>query len=286
MLIESQAWLFIVDQYECHHQVEIGEAATLLKIAAIASGSNGNCYYLENRNDAVLIDAGISTRQIVTRMANLGLSMSRVRGVFISHEHADHVSGVDVLSRKYGVPVFMTRKTYASWGKAVDLPLLNFFSPGQRIALGRINVHPFLKSHDAAEPCSFSVFSERRTVAVMTDIGIQCSNVIAHLGNADAIFLESNYDDKMLSEGPYPDYLKKRIASHKGHLSNTQAGTLVLEHASSRLRHVFLSHLSEKNNTPELAHETFKACISRRNDLNLTLSVTSRYQESCLVCLD
>lgn len=257
-----------------------------MKIASIASGSNGNCYYLENDDDAILVDAGISTKQIVQRMDNLGLSMSRVRGVFISHEHGDHVRGLDVLCRRFSVPVFMTQKTYSSYGKKISDSLLNFFSPGKQVRIGNIRVSTFLKSHDAAEPCSFSVSSESRNVAVMTDIGLKCSNVIAHINNADAIFLESNYDDNMLQKGPYPPFLKKRISSDYGHLSNTQAGMIALEHASSRLRYVFLSHLSENNNTPELAFRTFNNLIGQRNDLNPELFVASRHRESSLVCLD
>jgi phosphoribosyl 1,2-cyclic phosphodiesterase len=257
-----------------------------LKIASIASGSNGNCYYLENDNDAILIDAGISTKQIVVRMANLGLSMSKVKGVFISHEHTDHVRGVDVLSRKYSIPVFMTQKTYSSYGKTIKDSLLNFFSPGQTVEFGNIHVKPFLKSHDAAEPCSFSVSSESRNVAVMTDIGLQCSNIIAHIKDADAIFLESNYDDDMLKTGHYPAFLKARISSNLGHLSNTQAGLIALEHASTRLKHVVLSHLSENNNTPELAFHTFNNLIKQRKDLKPELFIASRHKESSLVSLD
>ena len=257
-----------------------------MKIASIASGSNGNCYYLENDDDAILIDAGISTRQIVARMANLSLSMSKVRGVFISHEHTDHVRGINVLSRKYSVPVFMTQKTYLKYGKIIKDSLLNFFLPGKQVSFGKIDVYPFLKSHDAAEPCSFSVSSEGRRVAVMTDIGLQCSNVISHIQNADAVFLETNYDDNMLNAGPYPAFLKARIASDFGHLSNTQAAMIALEHASSRLKHVFLSHLSENNNTPELALYTFNSFIKKRNDLNPELILTSRHKESRLVSLD
>ena len=257
-----------------------------MKIAAIASGSNGNCYYLENDDDAILVDAGISARQIVARMTNLGLSMSKVRGVFISHEHTDHVRGIDVLSRKHSVPVFMTQKTYLKYGKIIKDSLLNFFLPGTKVRVGKIHITPFLKSHDAAEPCSFSVSSEDRSVAIMTDIGLQCSNVISHIQNADAVFLESNYDDHMLQAGDYPLFLKARISSDFGHLSNTQAAMIALEHASSKLRHVFLSHLSENNNTPELALYTFSSLIRQRKDLNPELILTSRHKESRLVSLD
>ena len=256
-----------------------------MNIASIASGSNGNCYYLENSDDAILVDAGISARRIAERMARLGLSVSKLRGVFISHEHSDHIRGIDVLSRKYSIPVFMTRKTYASYGKMIKDSLLNFFSPGEPVQLGKICINPFLKSHDAAEPCSFSISSENKNVAVMTDIGSNCANVIFHIRNADAVFLESNHDDNMLQAGFYPAFLKARIASDLGHLSNKQAAQLALEHASSRLKCVFLSHLSANNNTPELALQTFNHFITKRNDLKLEVILTSRQKESGLVCL-
>ncbi|MEE9912764.1 MAG: MBL fold metallo-hydrolase [Deltaproteobacteria bacterium] len=259
--------------------------ANTLNIASIASGSNGNCYYLENGDDAVLVDAGVSAKQIAVRMARLGLSPSKLRGVFISHEHSDHIRGLDVLTRKYAIPVFITRKTYAAYGKSIGAPLVNFFSPDEPVTIGKISVHPFLKSHDAAEPCSFSVSSGDKTVAVLTDIGSQCANVMAHLNRADAVFLESNYDDRMLRTGFYPPYLKKRIASDTGHLSNTQAARLALEHASVRLRHVLLSHLSANNNTPELALAAFHQFISQRSDLKVEVTLTSRQNEVGLVSL-
>jgi phosphoribosyl 1,2-cyclic phosphodiesterase len=257
-----------------------------MNIASIASGSNGNCYYLENSDDAILVDAGISARQIVDRMTRLGLSVAKLRGVFISHEHSDHIRGLDAFTRRYSIPVFITSKTYSSYGKIIRGSALNFFSPGMQVQLGKICITPFLKSHDAAEPCSFSVSSGEKTVAVMTDIGLQCASVIAHIKNADAIFLESNYDDDMLRTGSYPPYLKARIASDIGHLSNIQAARLLLEHASSRLRHVFLSHLSANNNTPKLALNTFHHFIAQRNDLNVEVTLTSREKESSLVSLD
>ena len=266
-------------------QPALKHGGTILKFASIASGSNGNCYYLEKDEDVILVDAGISARQIVNRMANLGLSMSRVKGLFISHEHADHVCGVDVLSRRFSLPVFMTRKTYASYGRPISASLLNYFSPGEQIEIGGMRISAFLKNHDAAEPCSFMVSSAGWNVAVMTDIGLQCPNVVAHLRDADAIILEANYDEEMLKKGPYPAYLKARIASNVGHLSNTQAAMIAMEHASPRLKHIVLAHISENNNTPELALLAFDQAIRQRKDLQPVLSVASRYKESGLVSL-
>ncbi len=256
-----------------------------MKIASLASGSNGNCYYLEYGDDAVLIDAGVSRKQIIERMNRLGLTLSKLRGVFISHEHNDHIHGIDVFARKHGVAVFMTQKTYTAYGRTINGGSINFFSPGQKVQLGGLCVHPFLKSHDAAEPCSFSVSSGSRNVAVMTDIGLHCGNVIEHLRNADAVFLESNYDDHMLKIGPYTAHMKRRIASDVGHLSNVQAAALTLEHASSRLKHVFLSHISANNNRPELALRTFMEAIGKRDDLKPDVRIASREKESNVVCL-
>lgn len=254
-------------------------------MASIASGSNGNCYYVENDDDAVLIDAGVSTKQIVERMARLGLSLSKLRGVFISHEHTDHIRGIDVFSRKHAVPVFMTQKTHASSGCFIKDNPVSFFSPGKPVQMGSIRVHPFLKSHDAIEPCGFSVSSGSSRVAVLTDVGLHCENVIEHIRNADALFLESNYDDQMLKTGPYPVHLKKRIASDRGHLSNTQAGMITLEYATTRLKHVFLSHLSANNNTPELALATFRRITNERSELKLEVRIASREKESPVICL-
>jgi phosphoribosyl 1,2-cyclic phosphodiesterase len=254
-------------------------------MASIASGSNGNCYYVENDDDAVLIDAGVSTKQIVERMARLGLSVSKLRGVFISHEHTDHIRGIDVFSRKHAVPVFMTQKTHASSGCFIKDNPVSFFSPGKPVQLSNIRVHPFLKSHDAIEPCGFSVSSGSSRVAVLTDVGLHCENVIEHIRNADALFLESNYDDQMLKTGSYPVHLKKRIASDRGHLSNTQAGMITLEYATTRLKHVFLSHLSANNNTPELALATFRRITNERSELKLEVRIASREKESPVICL-
>ena len=132
----------------------------MIKTAAIASGSNGNCYFFENENDAVLVDAGVSCKQILTRMGNLGLSMDKVRGIFVTHEHVDHVRGIDVLSRKHEIPVYMTRDTYDALRFEVKDELLNFINTRKNVKISGIEVFPFAKRHDAAEPCSFMLSSD------------------------------------------------------------------------------------------------------------------------------
>lgn len=244
----------------------------MVEICAIASGSNGNCYYIGNGEDAVLVDAGISRRQVLERMAKSGLNANKIRAIFISHEHADHFRGVRVLSKKLGVPVYMTSKTWdRSWHP--DRPeQVKVFSPGEVVKVGSFSIHTFLKNHDAAEPCSFRIEHEGMNVGVFTDIGAACNNVMEQVGLCQALFLESNYDERMLWDGPYPYHLKRRVASDHGHLSNLQASELLEKYHHPELKVVFLSHLSQENNRPDIAAAAFKTLESR-----FEVKLTNRY---------
>ncbi|ASB50162.1 MBL fold metallo-hydrolase [Alkalitalea saponilacus] len=244
----------------------------MLEICAIASGSNGNCYYIGNGEEAVLVDAGISRRQVLERMNKCGLDIRKVKAIFISHEHADHFRGVRVLSKKLEIPVYMTKKSWEkSWGP--NRPdKVSLFSPGDVVNIGKFKVHTFLKNHDAAEPCSFRLEYEGKNVGVFTDIGKACDNVISHLAFCQALFLESNYDEDMLWNGPYPYYLKTRVASDFGHLSNTQACELLQSHHHPELKVVFLSHLSQENNRPDVAASAFEALSDK-----FQIKVTNRF---------
>jgi len=238
-------------------------------LCAIASGSNGNCYYIGNEHDAVLVDAGISARRIVDRMHGQQLSPMKVRAIFISHEHADHASGARVLAKRLNVPVYVTAKTFMAMYPNHKPHAPKFFEPGSEIAIGTLRVHSFTKNHDAAEPCSFRVDSHGLHTGVFTDIGTACGNVKDHLNRCHALFLETNYDEKMLLEGSYPYPLKQRISSDHGHLSNDQAFELLRDHGGSQLQIVFLSHLSAENNTPDIAFSRFTE-LAGRMDIRMT----------------
>jgi phosphoribosyl 1,2-cyclic phosphodiesterase len=232
----------------------------MLEICAIASGSNGNCYYIGNEKDAVLIDAGISCKQIVQRMKERNLQPSKIKAIFITHEHSDHLSGARVFGKKMYVPVYInSAKTYYSAYKNQRPDVPKFFNPGEEIEVGELTVHSFSKNHDASEPCSFRVQYKTKNVGVFTDIGEPCENVMQHLGICDGLFLESNYDEKMLWEGSYPWFLKQRVASGVGHLSNKQAFDLLHSHARENLKCVFLSHISKRTILPKLR---FNQCTS------------------------
>jgi phosphoribosyl 1,2-cyclic phosphodiesterase len=248
-----------------------------LFISSINSGSNGNCYYVGNSKDAVLIDVGLSCREIEKRMLRAGLLIQKVGAIFISHEHIDHIRGVEVLSKKYNIPVYINEKTLQNGRiKLVD-ERVNSFSDEEVIAVGSLNVFPFFKSHDAADPYSFSVEGDGIRVGVFTDIGTVCEKLTSHFAQCHAAFLEANYDEDMLENGRYPVYLKNRIRSTHGHLSNAQALELFLSHRSENLSHLLLAHLSKENNSPELVQQLFDTHAGSTN-----IIVASRYEESAV----
>lgn len=253
----------------------------MLEICAIASGSNGNCYYIGNEHDAILIDAGISTKQILQRMHKRQLDASKLRAVVISHEHSDHSNGVRVLSKKLGIPAFFTERTLNAVWRSNQPNIYTRFQPGWSFRVASFVVHSFLKNHDAIEPCSFRVEHEGISIGVFTDIGAPNDNVTSHLSKCHAVFLETNYDENMLRDGPYPFHLKKRVGSDVGHLSNKQAFELLSNHAGTQLRHVLLSHLSAENNTPEIALREITP-LSDRFEIHLT----SRHDASEIIRID
>jgi len=245
-----------------------------LYVASIASGSNGNCYYVGNETEAVLIDAGISCREIERRMKRMGLSLQKVKAVFVSHEHSDHIRGLEVLVKKHFLPVYITPPTLRQ-ARLQPVTRILSFRPNDTITLGRLEITPFSKQHDAVDPYSFVVSCDGARVGVFTDIGAPCAQVTYHFGRCDAVFLEANYDEEMLEQGSYPFHLKRRIRSSHGHLSNHQALQLFMQHRSAHLSHLFLSHLSQNNNCPQKAGDLF-----RNHCGPVQIVVASRHEES------
>ncbi|CAN5678693.1 MBL fold metallo-hydrolase [soil metagenome] len=228
-----------------------------ISIASLNSGSNGNCYYVGNDDEAILVDAGISCREIEKRMSQLGLSLNKVKAIFISHEHTDHIKGLPILSKKYQLPVYITEATLFHGRQTIEQQLVFSFQPHQPTVIGNLSIVAFPKHHDASDPCSFTISCNHINVGVFTDIGAPCENLVKHFKECHAAFLEANYDDEMLDKGGYPYYLKKRIRGGLGHLSNKQALQLFMEHKPAQMSHLFLSHLSKNNNCPKLVQELF-----------------------------
>ena len=246
-----------------------------LFISSLNSGSNGNCYYIGNEKEAVLVDAGISCREIEKRMKRLNLSMQKVKAVFISHEHTDHIRGLHSLVKRHKLPVYITTPTLRFGRLYLDYDVTRNFCAHETIPVGDLRVTAFPKLHDASDPYSFTISYNNINVGVFTDIGLPCENVINHFKQCHAAFLESNYDDELLDKGNYPYHLKKRIRGERGHLSNKQALELFKRHRPSFMTHLLLSHLSQNNNSPELV----EALFTQHAD-GVKMIVASRYEET------
>ncbi|MBS1921145.1 MAG: MBL fold metallo-hydrolase [Bacteroidetes bacterium] len=248
-----------------------------LFIASLNSGSNGNCYYIGNDKEAVLIDAGISCAETERRMKRLNLSMSMVRAVFVSHEHTDHITGIPTLSKKYKLPVYITERTLQNSRLKIEKHLIHPFEKEIPVNIGALSVTAFKKSHDAGDPHSFLVSGNDVNIGIFTDIGFPGKDLIKYFKICHAVFLEANYCEYMLENGSYPKVLKKRISGRKGHLSNTQALELFRKHKPYYLSHLILSHLSENNNDPRLVNDLFKPYAE---DINIIIA--SRFAETDL----
>lgn len=254
-----------------------------LFFTSLNSGSNGNCYYVGNHKEAILVDAGISCRETEKRMQRLGLSMQKVKAIFISHEHSDHIRGLPVIAKKYKLPVYITSATM-QYGRLLLEDHAVPFQGYQPVQIGDISVTAFPKFHDAAEPHSFIVSSNGVKVGVFTDIGAPCQHLITHFKQCHAAFLEANYDEQMLQQGSYPYHLKRRISGGRGHLSNAQALQLFTTHKPLFMSHLLLSHLSKDNNCPILAREMFlphaggtEIIIASRNEETPVYAVQSGF---------
>lgn len=242
---------------------------------SLQSGSNGNCIYVEAGDVRLLFDAGISGKQAAARMTCRRRDIRDCQALIISHDHADHARCAGIFQRKFGLPIYITQPTYreVAWmlGPVRDV---RFFAAGDCLAFGDVTVHTIHAPHDGVDTVCFVVRHEGRRLGIFTDLGHPFSALRSALADVDAAYLESNYDPDMLEAGPYPDWLKRRIAGDGGHLSNGEAAELVRGAASGGLKWAVLSHLSEENNRPALALETNR----RKVGTDFPLHVAPRYE--------
>lgn len=247
-----------------------------MRIAVLASGSKGNCIYVEDGSSALLIDAGLPAREAIKRLAAAGGDLTRIRAILVTHEHQDHVLGLDSLSARLSVPVLGTHGTLHTWRttrkktrRECNIRALHYLEEEE---IGDFVVEPFPTSHDAAEPCGYCIRSGDSRAAICTDTGFLPRGILGIFRRCDGIVLESNHCSEMLSTGPYPEVLKRRIRSRKGHLSNEDTA-LCLKEISGHVGNVMLAHLSEINNTPEKAITTAQDGIGLYiDDVSLTLA--------------
>lgn len=246
-------------------------------ICPLASGSRGNAVLVSTPETAILVDAGLSGKEIQRRMAAVGETPERLSAIIITHEHRDHIQGAGVLGRRFNIPVYMTKATYQACEKVVGkIPDLKWFGCGESFTIQKGNsikdekmsdaslltVHPFSTSHDASDPAGLTLTWQGCKIGIATDLGIATNLVKAHLHNCSVLYLESNHDPDMLINGSYPWHLKQRIKSRTGHLSNADAGVLLSQLVHKDLKHVVLAHLSEENNRPEHALAAAGRCLN------------------------
>jgi phosphoribosyl 1,2-cyclic phosphodiesterase len=223
-----------------------------VRIASLGSGSRGNGTLIEDGDTRLLVDLGFSIKDTTARLHRLGCMPQDVSAVLVTHEHADHISGVIAFAEKFAIPVYMSAGTYYSRRDKLNSEVVRF-SSHRTFSIGSLNVEPVPVPHDAREPCQFVFSAGGHRVGLLTDIGHITPHVVDRYHQLDVLMLECNYDPNMLSSGPYPFKLKQRVAGSYGHLSNLQAAELVSGMDCSALGHVVVSHISEKNNLPELA---------------------------------
>ncbi len=247
-----------------------------VSFASLGSGSNGNSTLVRVDDTLVLVDAGFSAKSIAQRLSEAGVDAADLSAIVVSHEHSDHVKGVGVLSRKFKLPVWLTRGTYRRL-KDPKLSAVEFIHPHGSFRIGDAKITPFPVPHDAAEPCQYIIGDGTKKVAIATDMGFATPYVQRLLSDVDALLLEANYDLNMLQSGPYPYALQTRIDGRFGHLSNEQSASLAADIEHPGLQRLFLGHLSENNNTPRSALESVAnrlrrgdedVCVLRRGALN------------------
>ncbi|MBR2902092.1 MAG: MBL fold metallo-hydrolase [Clostridia bacterium] len=264
----------------------------MTELCSLYSGSSGNCIYVGNDDSAILIDAGVSGNRILTALNTAGKDISRIKAVFVSHEHGDHIKGAGIISRKLGIPIYANRLTWLNMrnqiGKIAPEMQQAIEYDGDTVHIGSLEIQAFSTPHDAADPQFYSVYDKDTKVTVCTDIGHIEEALYDKIKGSDAVLLESNHDVGMLQCGPYPYHLKQRIIGELGHLSNDAAAENVLRLAGDGTKHFILGHLSKENNYPDIVRMTTETALARGGiDINgdISLEVASREGPGRTVCI-
>lgn len=238
----------------------------MFRVCVLFSGSKGNSTLVYSDNAMILLDAGLSAKRIFTSIQNIGLDFKRLNGIFISHEHSDHISGAGVINRKLKIPIHLSYSTFEECCHKIgklkcDVKLFNV---GEKITVGDLTVTTFDSSHDAIDSCNFIVTqdgNQNQKLALSTDLGFTSKLMLNKLKDVTTLIIESNHDEKLLLQGTYPWELKQRIRSNKGHLSNKQAVGCVSQIMHPYLKNIVLAHLSEENNDPQIAEKEMSSYL-------------------------
>lgn len=263
----------------------------MFNFCSLYSGSSGNSLFIQSEKTNILVDAGESARKIENALSSINVEAKNLDAILVTHEHIDHVKSLGTLAKKYNIPVYATKETWEAMPDQldkIDSSLQKFYIPSEQFKIGDLKINPFSTSHDAANPCGFSIICNDKQMSIATDLGYVSKEVFDALENSSFILLESNYDPEILKFSRYPYPLKRRIAGEYGHLSNGDAAKLVSKLAQKNLHTVMLGHLSKENNFPELAYKTVaEELMNAKIDTSkFNLSVASRTDPSKIIKLD
>ncbi len=257
----------------------------MLKFISFGSGSCGNCYYLSTGNNALLIDVGVGIRTLKKYFREYGLSFSSVHSILVTHDHADHIKSVGSFSHDNKIPVYATREVHVgiernySVHHKVPNEHVCIIDKGETFTIGDFTITPFGVPHDSTDNTGYFIEVDGKKFCLITDAGYVTEDMGRFIGEANYLVFEANHDEEMVSTGPYPDHLKRRILSSQGHLSNKACGQALVDNMTESLRHVWLCHLSEENNHPELARKTVANVLSNYGiiaDKDFVLDVLKR----------
>ena len=250
-------------------------------LCSLVSGSSGNSSLVSYKGTNILVDCGMSGKRLEQLLSELGLKVSDISAILVTHEHIDHVSGVGVVSRRFNLPVYATCGTHFAMdvGKMRE-ENIKYIEPDRPFEIGEIAVNAFCIPHDAADPVGYRFFCGEKKLAVATDIGIMTNEIFDSISGSESIILEANHDIDMLKNGCYPPPLKSRILSNVGHMSNALAAKTALALAKRGTKRIMLAHLSNENNTPALAYDTVSSELTAAGALDgdLELLVANRYE--------
>jgi phosphoribosyl 1,2-cyclic phosphodiesterase len=239
----------------------------MLRFISFGSGSSGNCYYLYTETDSLIIDAGVGIRSLKKYFRDYGLDIYKVHRILITHDHADHIKCVGSMSHDFQLPVFATRTVHEGIDRnfcvvrKVSGELRQYLEPGVTVQLGEFSVTPFTVPHDSSDNVGYMIEVQDTTFCVITDAGRVTDEMAQYIRRAEHLVIEANHDREMLKQGPYPEYLKERITNGSGHLNNEACAQAIATNMCEHLRHVWLCHLSEENNHPELARKTVESIL-------------------------
>lgn len=259
----------------------------MIRFCTLFSSSSGNCAFISDGNTNLLVDAGVSASKITNSLEEIGVSAKQIDAILVTHEHSDHIAGIGVLTRKYGIPVYANEKTLSAMQKSsykAEASCIRAVESGKSFKIGSAEIFPFKTPHDAVSSVGYTITLEDKKIGIATDTGCITKPMLSALAGCDAVVIESNHDVDMLNNGPYPYILKQRILSDYGHLSNENCAWFATQLAIWGTKHIVLGHLSDKNNTPDKAFETSFKMLTENNiiageDVNLIVAMKSGITE-------